>query len=94
MACVLGHAWLWWHAIRGRATTTASDVVLVSHMRVEADISDVSNIWHVAGGHVSLRGHAGSLLWRQVLTSGLFGRVDLICVVHAILVAGRGLGGV
>lgn len=53
-----------------------------------------ADIGHVVGRHVSLGRHAGSaLLGRQVGARGLFGRVDRIRVVHAI-VGRRGLGGV
>lgn len=39
--------------------------------------------------------HSGSLLLgREVLTGGLFGRLDLIRIVDTVLIAGSRLGGV
>ena len=53
-----------------------------------------ADIGHVVGRHVSLGRHSGSaLLGRKMGARGLFGRVDRIRVVHAIL-GRRGLGSV
>jgi hypothetical protein len=85
---MLRHAWLGRHTVR-RGRTASLDITLIGH-RVHRDGGG-----HIIGRQVVASRHSGSLLLgREVLTGGLFGRLDLIRIVDTVLIAGSRLGGV
>jgi hypothetical protein len=67
---------------------------LLLHIAVGQRLLGVhSDVGHVARRHVALGHPRPALLGRQVGARGLFGGVDGISVVHAVIPS-RGLGGV
>lgn len=81
---MLGHASLRWHRV---LRASLLDVALVRHCLLGIH----RNVGHVALRHVG-RGQAGSRGLRDVCVGRLLGRVDLVGVVDAVLVAGCRLG--
>ena len=84
------------HSRLGHVLATSLLLLYVVRVRERLRLLGIhrADVRHVVGRHVSLGRHARSaLLGRQVGARGLFGRVDRIRVVHAIL-GRRGLGSV